>query len=148
MSTRWFVAELVEEITVEDDARNVVHQNLVLIRASSPDEAYEKANRLGKDGETSYANPSGKTVKIQFRGLSHLDEVHEEIEDGAEIMFHSKVGVSERRLQSLVKPREGLRAFLPPQQAEGPDYTSREIIDLLEREYGVKRLDVDPSPTV
>jgi len=62
-------AELVEEITVEDDPRNVVHQNLVLIRAVSADEAYEKARKIGKDGETSYDNPSGKAVRIRFRGF-------------------------------------------------------------------------------
>ncbi len=142
MSTGWYVAELIEEITVEDDPRNVVHQNLVLIRASSPDEAFEKANKLGRDGETSYANPSGKTVKIQFRGLSHLDEVYEEIEDGAEITFRSKVGVSERKLRALVKPRERLCAFLPPTRAEGPDYVSGEIVAMLEQQLGIKRPEV------
>ena len=139
------MAELVEEITVEDDSRNVVHRYLVLIRACTPDQAYEKANKLGGDGETSYANPSGKTVKIKFRGLSQLDEVYEEIEDGAEILFHSKVGASEKKLRSLVTPREHLHAFLSHKQAEGPNYSSGEIVALLEREYGIKRVSADSS---
>ena len=29
MNSGWYVAEIVEEITVQDDPRNVVHQNLL-----------------------------------------------------------------------------------------------------------------------
>jgi len=39
--SKWYLAWLVEEITVEDDPRNVVHTNLMLVRADSPGEAYE-----------------------------------------------------------------------------------------------------------
>jgi hypothetical protein len=44
---KWYLAEIVEEITVEEDSRNVVHRNLHLIRADSPEEAYRKAIELG-----------------------------------------------------------------------------------------------------
>lgn len=145
MNSGWYVAEIVEEITVQDDPRNVVHQNLVLVRANSADEAYEKANKVGKNGETSYDNPSGQAVKIRFRGLSKLEELEEELEDGVEITFRSKVGVSERKLRSLVLPRNRLAAFRPPEQAEGPDYSSREVLAILERDYGITRLEADPS---
>jgi len=145
MSTGWYVAELVEEITVEDDPRNVVHQNLVLIRAVSADEAYEKARKIGKDGETSYDNPSGKAVRIRFRGLSKLEELEEELDDGAEITFRYIVGVSEEELRSMVLPQKRLAVFRPPEQAEGPDYSSREVLAILERDYGITRLEADPS---
>ena len=54
VSAEWYLAELVMKITVAGDPRNVVHQNLTLIRASSADEAYEKAIKIGKDGEDEY----------------------------------------------------------------------------------------------
>jgi len=132
----WYLAEVVMKIVVADDPRNVVHQNLVLIRAATPEEAYEKALHCGKNGETSYDNPEGKAVQITFEGLSDLDLIDEELEDGAELTFHYKVSVSEEQLQSIVQPRDRLRAFVPPTRAEGPDYTSREILALVERELG------------
>ena len=145
MDTGWYVAEIVEEITVQDDPRNVIHQNLVLVRANSPDEAYEKAIKIGEGGETSYDNPSGKTVRIRFRGLSKLEKLEEELEDGAELTFRYKVGVSEEELRSMVRSRERLAVFRPPEQAEGPDYSSREVLAMLERDYGITRLEADPS---
>lgn len=145
MNTEWYVAELVMEITVEGDSRNVVHQDLVLVRADSADEAYEKAIKFGKDAETSYGNPSGKAVEHKFRGLSKLEELNEELEDGAEITFRSSVGVSEEVLRSLVLPKVRLSLFRPPEQAEGPDYSSGEVLAILEREYGIKRLETEPS---
>ena len=42
-----------KEITVEGESRNVVHTNLLLVRADSPEEAYEKALELGAEGEQS-----------------------------------------------------------------------------------------------
>jgi hypothetical protein len=132
----WYLAELVMQIVVADDPRNVVHQNLVLVSADAPEEAYEKALHFGKNSETSYENPDGKSVQISFEGLSDLDQIDEELEDGAELTFHYKVNVSEEQLRSIVQPRDRLRAFLPPTRAEGPDYTSREILALVERKLG------------
>lgn len=132
----WYLAELVMKIVVEDDPRNVVHQNVVLVRAATPDEAYEKALHFGKNGETSYENPDGKSVQISFEGLSDLDLIDEELEDGAELTFHYKVNVSEEQLRSIVRPRDRLRAFLPPMRAEGPDYSSRDVLALVGRKLG------------
>ena len=42
-NAKWYLAELVEEITISGDPRNVVHTNLVLVRADSAAEAYEKS---------------------------------------------------------------------------------------------------------
>jgi len=138
MTDTWYIAELVMKMIVADDPRNVVHQNLVLIRADAPEKAYEKALLLGKKSETSYENPEGKAVQITFEGLSDLDLIYEELEDGAEIAFHYKTNVSEEQLQSIVKPRDRLRAFLPPMRAEGPDYKSREVLALVERKLGAE----------
>lgn len=139
MASGWYLAELVMEIMVEGDPRNVVHQNLTLIRADSPDEAYDKALRLGRDGETAYDNPAGRHVEIRFKGISDLDEIYDELEDGAEITFHHRVGVSREELKSLVLPRNRLRAFLPAKRAEGPDYASGEILSEVGRRFGIKR---------
>ncbi len=53
---KWYLADIVQQITVEDEPRNVVHTNLVLIRADSPEEAYQKAIELGTAGDHSDEN--------------------------------------------------------------------------------------------
>jgi Domain of unknown function (DUF4288) len=81
----WYLAELVQELTVEqeltvqEDSRNVVWRNLTLVHAHSPDEAYEKALSLGRAGDTEYVNPSGKLVTTRFQGLSFIDVIHEKM---------------------------------------------------------------------
>lgn len=50
-NAKWYLTEIVEEITVADTVANKVHRNLILIRADSPDEAYEKAVRFGREAD-------------------------------------------------------------------------------------------------
>ena len=88
-SAKWYLAEIVEEIIVEGDARNVVHTNLVLVRADSPEEAYEKAVQLGTAVEMSYENLAGKRVTFRFRGLHDLNVIHAERRTGRLPTHHS-----------------------------------------------------------
>lgn len=136
MSIQWYLAELVMKLTVANDTRNEVHQNVFLIQADSPDEAYEKALKFGRREETSYLNSVGNVVRISFEGISDLVDVVEELVDGAELMFRRKVNVTEKKLRSMVLPKERLRVFLPRQRANGPDFASAEVLALLERELG------------
>jgi hypothetical protein len=70
-----------------------------LIRADSPDEAYEKAVSLGYQGEASYDNPNGQLVQIRFRGLADLDVIYDELGHGAELLFHEQVGVEPEEIE-------------------------------------------------
>lgn len=137
----WYLAEVVMEIAVEDDRRKVVHQNLTLVSANSAEEAYEKALAIGRDAESSYDNPAGKRVQIIFRGISDLDQIHEELEDGAEIDFRERIDVSEDEIVALIPARHKLRVFQPPQRSKGPDYASGEIVAEVERKFGIRRPD-------
>jgi len=128
---KWYLAEIVEEIRVEGDRRNVVHANVVLVRADSPDEAYTKALALGKRGNTKYRNPEGKTVTINFRGLRELDVIHDELEHGAEITFSRDVCVSEKRIKKWILPKKKLGVFAPIRPHKSPDYGSAEIIEMV-----------------
>jgi hypothetical protein len=128
------------KITVSGDPRIVVHQNLILVRANSPDQAYRKARHFGEGQETSYDNPAGELVTFKFEGLSSLADVYEELADGAEISFQSTVGLSDQQIRSIVRPRKQLAVFVPPMRARGPDYSSRGVLEMLEKDYGVKRV--------
>jgi uncharacterized protein DUF4288 len=126
---RWYIAEILQEIRVEGDVRNIVHKNLTLIRADSPQEAYERALSLGRESETSYENPDGKQVHITFRGLSELNVIGDELDHGAEILYEDKVAVSEDQIERWIVPKNQLAAFRDIDPSSGPNYSSKEIMD-------------------
>jgi hypothetical protein len=83
MASVWFV-----EVCGSVSPRNVVHTNMILVRADSPEEAYQKAVQLGTARQQSYENPAGKRVECRFRGLRDLNGIHDELEHGAELGFY------------------------------------------------------------
>ena len=128
-NAKWYLATLIEEIAVEGDSRNVVHKNLVLVRADCPEKAYEKALELGRKSEVSYENPEGRLVKIKFRGLRELNVVYDEIEHGAELSYEELLGVPEEQIKALLRRKEDLAVFRPITPTAGPDYSSREVVE-------------------
>jgi Domain of unknown function (DUF4288) len=135
----WYLAEIIQELTVADDPRNVVWRNLTLVHAISPDDAYEQALHLGRSSETEYRNPTGKLVTIRFRGLSFLDVIHEPLEHGAELMFQSNGGVAPDDLQKLMLSKEELQLFRPNIRLDSPDVASGEVVQEVEERFGIKR---------
>jgi len=128
-NAKWYLATMVEEITVEGAGPNVVHKNYILIQGDSPEDAYEKANELGRRSDVSYDNPSGRLVQIKFRGLSELNVIHDELEHGAELLYEEVLGLSEEQIQALVRPKNSLGVFQPISPSAGPDYSSRQVLE-------------------
>ena len=139
----WYVAELVQEIFVADDPRNVVWRNLTLVQANSPDEAFEKAQSLGNAGDTEYLNSAGKRVTVRFRGISFLDVVSDPLEHGAELLFYSQTQVPEEDVVKLLRTKEELGLFRPIKRLDGPDVASGEIVREAESISGVPRPERD-----
>jgi hypothetical protein len=127
----WYLADIVEEIRVEGDPRNVVHINTILIEASSPEEAFDKATRIGLESEQSFPNPEGQVATFRFRGLRNLVLIHEEIEDGAELRYAEHVGVDEATIETWVTKKDQLSVFAKARSADGPNYASGEIMEAL-----------------
>ncbi len=126
----WFLAEIVEEIRVAGSKRNIVHMNFVIVHAPSPEAAYVRAVKIGKEGDTSYMNERGKQVTIRFRGLRNLDVIYDPLEDGCEIMYMEKLGVTEKGIRKLVRTKRELEVFLPIRGRPGrPNFSSKEIMD-------------------
>src|ERR1700733_1608368 len=123
---KWYLAEIVQQITVEDDPRNVIHTNLVLVRADSPNEAYDKAVELGVAGDTSYENTDGKMVAIRFLGLHQLNVIYDDLTHGAELDYTEDLGMDEPTIQRWLCPKEELRVFRPITPSTAPNYRSRE----------------------
>ncbi len=131
----WFLAQLVMEIRVAGSKRNIVHVNCVLIHAGSPEAAFKRATMIGKRGNSSYINELGKRVTIRFRGLRDLDAIDEPLEDGCEVMFTERLGVTEKGIRQLIRPKRDLEAFLPVRERPGrPNFSSKEIMDQAKRE--------------
>ena len=107
----WYVADLVEEIHVTGRKRQTVYINTVLIRADSPEEAYKKAFKMGKEGKTNYKNLNGETFHCRFRGISELNVIHDELGDGCEISYRSKPSMTENGIKKLVSSKSNLAVF-------------------------------------
>jgi hypothetical protein len=103
---KWYLAEIVLKITVEDDPRSVAHTNWVLVRADSPEEAYERSLSLGKQWEGNrYENAAGKMVRTDFCGLRDLSVIHEELEHGSEIKFAQEIGLSDEEIRKKISSK-------------------------------------------
>lgn len=76
--TKWYLAELTEEVSVEGDLRNVVRRHTRFIYAHSPEEAYEKALCADREVETPQEEPGHKLVHTRFWGLSGLNLISDD----------------------------------------------------------------------
>jgi Domain of unknown function (DUF4288) len=131
-NAKWYLADIIEENVIDGESENVVHVNIVLIRADSPDEAYQKALQLGHDGEMTYENTDGKMVSVIFRGLRNLNVIHDELEHGAELIYERKVGLTPEEVTALSTPREQLGVFAPITPLLTPNFMPLDIARELE----------------
>jgi hypothetical protein len=142
---RWYLAELVIEYTVDGDPRNVVHVNMHLVEADSPEHAYEKAMALGRASEQGYANSAGREVRVVFRGLQNLDVIHDPLEDGAELAYTEKVAVPEAELRGLLRIKKDLGVFVDVRyKHDVPNYMPESVMQALE-DRGFARDDIEGS---
>jgi Domain of unknown function (DUF4288) len=86
----WYIADVVEELRVAGRKRQTVYINTILIKASSPEDAYVKSLKVGREANVSYKNMYGEKVDCRFRGLLNLNVIHEELGDG--VSFSTDLG--------------------------------------------------------
>ncbi len=130
---KWYLAWIVEEMTIEGDPRNVVHINQILIRAGSPDEAYDKALEIGKESEMTYENTEGRQVVSYFRGLQDLQVIWDKLEHGAELSYEEEVGMPAKKIKRIVRAKEELGVFLPSEPPDHPNYIPNTTSEEFER---------------
>lgn len=130
---RWYLDGIVLEHTIENEPRNVVHINTVLVRAHSPERAYTNALRLGQEAEHEYQNTDGKKVATRFRGLGDLTVIHDKLRSGAELIYWERINLSEDGVAQLVSPRGELGVFaerVKPTR-EKPNYMPATVMDAM-----------------
>jgi hypothetical protein len=143
---KWYLADIVLEITVADDPRNVIHTNLILIRADSPEDAYQKAMEIGTSHEASLENVDGKCVTFRFRGLRDLNVIiSSKLEHGVELSYNENIGMDEAAIQKWVTPKEDLGVFSSINPSTGPDYRSSDIVVKMYEEFPHLRPNGDKS---
>jgi hypothetical protein len=132
----WYIADLLIEISVEGDPRRVLHTNLTLVRADSPEQAYDGAIKLGALQEGSWENPDGKRVTLRFRGLGSLNVVHGKVEHGTELIYDEEE-LSEQEIIARVAKREELGVFrpIPDRDPSRLNYGSRDIENKLRDQF-------------
>jgi hypothetical protein len=132
---RWYLADVVLEHTVEGDPRNVVHVNVHLVEADSPERAFARANALGREAEQVYKNTAGREVQVTFRGLRELNVIHDALEDGAELMYEESIHVPEEELTTWLRPKDELAVFRKREaclKRDAPNYMPESVMKSLE----------------
>jgi len=143
---RWYLADVVLEHVIEGERRNLVHVNTHLVEAASPEEAYKKARKLGREHQHRYLNTDGMRVRVKFRGLRELNVIHDDLEDGAELSYEEVVAVPESKLKRWARSKRDLGVFAPRRPRRGgPNYMPLTIMQQLEA-AGFSRADVEGRP--
>jgi Domain of unknown function (DUF4288) len=108
-NNRWYLAGILERCEpVGNDKRNPKRRgttwlNHMLIEASSPKHALNKALKLGKSSTRRYKAISGQTLQWKFLGLAELLPIYEDIEDGAELMWTDLGNISANKAEKYIK---------------------------------------------
>lgn len=111
--TSWYVVtvilkcEIHGQPTLPDEWSCI--QSVYLIRASSADDAYDKAIVLGKNQETSYQNSDGEVVDWKFVGLENVEELSQRsITNNIEVWGRA---FASNDPEALTVSKEGLSIF-------------------------------------
>ena len=81
----WYVAKIIYNINLEKGMyAPEFDEQLRLIEASSPEEAFSKARKIGKEGEESFKMNDRKTI-INWEFIDVMEVLELELSNGSEI---------------------------------------------------------------
>jgi hypothetical protein len=109
----WYVAMYVLRFVELDDpdkddpgAQFLLWENTILVKATDLDSAYDRAVEIAKENCEPYKGGNeGVAVQWVFEGITEVVPVYEELEDGAEIMWSEREGVTLREIRKLVRKK-------------------------------------------
>jgi hypothetical protein len=91
-----------------------VWENLILLKARNPEDAYRKALKRGRLNEQS-VRIDGEEGYCKFRGLRDLVLVQDELEDGAELEWR-EFRMNGTDLVGMTKRKRQMQAFSVPRE--------------------------------
>lgn len=113
---QWYAATLIIRLRVEDDnGPYPCDEQVRLVRARTPDKAYAKAYKLGKEQETVTLNDAGEMLYVEFVGLADLTLIDGSLDDGVKIKSRLFVH-SAPQILALMKEELSLFSASPPKE--------------------------------
>ena len=118
----WFLVEIIERCEPVDNdiskplRRCTVWGNMHLIQAPSPEKAFDKAEKLGKEGNYAFKNVDKLDMKWEFVGIGDILPIYEDIEDKAELMWTDYGFISAKRSERFVKTKTELLKNIKPKK--------------------------------
>jgi len=115
----WYLVEIIQRFEPlirnesSDLKRAITYGNYHLIKASSPSAAYDKGEKLGKEGTYTYQSHKIE-MEVVFVGIGQLLPIYEDIEDGAEILWNDFGHISQRKANRLISSKEEMLAEIKP----------------------------------
>ena len=115
MKLKWYVAQLIHYLDLEETRRRsaTTDETIVLIRAVNAEDAYKKAQAIGKKMRLSYRNIYGEKVRWRFLGVAGLCKTWDKVlRSGSEIYYeiHTRKDPAKRKEQ-LIPEKQTLLAF-------------------------------------
>ena len=111
MTDHWYIATLIIRCRIEKKKPQKLfafEERVCALRASSDENAYQKAVQLGRDSEHSYVGVHNQMVYWEFVGLEDLEQLDGAIRDGSEIRYRFRRSADPSR---LANPKEKLSIF-------------------------------------
>jgi hypothetical protein len=113
---QWYLVEIIEkcEPVLRDkssDLRRVTTWgNMHLVKADSPEEAYAKGLKIGRDSAFIFINANHQEMEWSFVGIGDLLPIYEDIEDGAELMWSDYGDISNKKANRFAVSKDELIA--------------------------------------
>jgi hypothetical protein len=115
ISKRWFWAWVVlgttqVKVTKNSGNKCEVWKNLIIVEAANADQAYSKALAFGKAESGDCGGTlrlDGHPAKTRYLGITDIGVIHEELKDGAEILWQLET-TTLKSAKRLPRPRREL----------------------------------------
>ncbi len=133
----WYIASYLLRFVELGDAGNddlerrfLIWENTILVKASSIDEAYDRAVAIGRDATKPYKGGPSPGVDVQwlFEGVSELLPIFDEIGDGCEVMW-SKFSRKLKNIRARAHTKAELNRL--PRGFKGPGGSRDPLLPLL-----------------
>lgn len=115
----WWIASYIERAAWDDEpnpapnSRCLAWENTIILQAPDREAAYEKAIALASQQTSQFEDSTRNNRKGHwvFEGLTSLLAIHEELTDGAEILWVEHNNRTVKKVRSWVKRKDELEVF-------------------------------------
>ncbi|WP_338844900.1 DUF4288 domain-containing protein [Massilia sp. W12] len=114
----WWIASFIMRAAWEDEpnpslkSRCWAWENTIILQAPDREAAYEKALALAEqDCGSEFEGSKNRKGRWVFEGLTSLLAIHEELQDGAEILWEEHDNRTLGKIRSWIKRKDELEVF-------------------------------------